>query len=126
MAAVRRPVALPVIVDRPRTRAECIGGIRPCPWISCRHHLLVDVRADGKLTLNAESLEDLPQSCSLDIADSTELSLKAVGKLLGVTRERVRQLETRAIKKLRESSEIIELGERMPARRLPSSQRHHR
>lgn len=27
---------------RPRTRAEC-GTQRPCPWASCRHHLLLEV-----------------------------------------------------------------------------------
>src|SRR5579883_3471647 len=25
--------------DRPRTRAECENGIRPCPYVSCKHHL---------------------------------------------------------------------------------------
>ena len=25
--------------DRPRTRADCLKGPRPCPWIMCRHHL---------------------------------------------------------------------------------------
>lgn len=30
-------------VQRPRTRAECIDGPRPCPWASCRHHLLLEI-----------------------------------------------------------------------------------
>lgn len=24
---------------RPRTRGECRGAERPCPWVSCRHSL---------------------------------------------------------------------------------------
>ncbi len=32
-------------VPRPTTRAECVRGMeaRPCPWASCRHHLLIEV-----------------------------------------------------------------------------------
>ena len=30
-------------VARPLTRAECKDGPRPCPWVSCRHHLLLEV-----------------------------------------------------------------------------------
>jgi hypothetical protein len=26
---------------RPRTRADCINGPRPCPWVGCRHHLAI-------------------------------------------------------------------------------------
>lgn len=36
---------------RPRTRGECLGGYRPCPWVSCRHHLGVDVTEVGSLVL---------------------------------------------------------------------------
>ncbi len=30
-------------VPRPTTRAECLEEARPCPWVSCRHHLLLEV-----------------------------------------------------------------------------------
>jgi hypothetical protein len=32
-------------IPRPTTRAECERGMeaRPCPWVSCRHHLLLEV-----------------------------------------------------------------------------------
>jgi hypothetical protein len=54
--AIRR---LPVIerdpLERPATVGDCRGGVRPCPWLSCRFNLLVDVLEDGNLVLNARS-----------------------------------------------------------------------
>jgi transcriptional regulator len=38
--------------------------------------------------------------CVLDIADQGELTLEEIGKLTGVTRERVRQIEEKALRKL--------------------------
>jgi hypothetical protein len=32
-------------IPRPQTRAECLQEARPCPWASCRHHLLLEVAA---------------------------------------------------------------------------------
>lgn len=43
---------------RPRTRAECADSPRPCPWVSCRHHLAIELalvegrRRAGSLRLN--------------------------------------------------------------------------
>ncbi len=36
--------------ERPRTRAECAGGARPCPWVACEHHLLLEL---GRRTTRA-------------------------------------------------------------------------
>lgn len=33
-------------VERPRTRGDCVEGQRPCPWLSCRHHLAIEVHGD--------------------------------------------------------------------------------
>jgi hypothetical protein len=41
-------------------------------------------------------------ACSLDIADSGGVTLDAAGDLEGITRERVRQIEVRALGKLRD------------------------
>jgi hypothetical protein len=47
------------------------------------------------------------QSCSLDVADSGGETLAAVGELLGVSRERIRQLEEIALRKtLREAKRL--------------------
>src|SRR5690606_10673395 len=52
---------------KPRTRAECKGGPRPCPYISCKHHLFVDVSPrTGAIKLNFPDLEvwELSESCA--------------------------------------------------------------
>lgn len=45
-----------LLVPRPRTRGECLEEARPCPWVGCRHHLLLEVAATKqgppKLVLN--------------------------------------------------------------------------
>jgi hypothetical protein len=90
--------------DRPRTRGECKDGPRPCPYASCRFHLYVDVSpATGALRLNFPDLEpwELTETCALDVADRGGAILEKVGALMNVTRERVRQIETRGLLKLR-------------------------
>jgi hypothetical protein len=36
--------------ERPRTRADCESGARPCPWVACTHHLLLEI---GRRTTRA-------------------------------------------------------------------------
>jgi len=43
----------------------------------------------------------MPETCALDVADRGGATLGEVGSVLGVTRERVRQLEERALRRLR-------------------------
>ena len=52
---LREAALLPVIdeADRPQSRADCAGGQRPCPWVSCKHHLFLDVNPEtGSIKLN--------------------------------------------------------------------------
>lgn len=91
-------------VERPRTRGECREAPRPCPFVSCKHHLYLDVDPrSGSIKLNYPTLEpwDLEHTCSLDIADRGGTTLDAVGELMNLTRERIRQVEVHALLSLR-------------------------
>ena len=71
---------------RPRKRADCVDGPRPCPWASCRHHLGLDVFAGGELVF----VEGLKESCSLDVAERVAgvgLGSDEVAILRGRTRQ---------------------------------------
>jgi len=127
-----------VAPKRPKTRAQCENGPRPCPWYGCKYHLGLDVEATGTIRFNLPSDGDrktkrgkyfteqrlghlTPKTiktiddqlltrfsetptCALDVANDGGLSLDAVGSLLGVTRERTRQIELVAIRKLRKEA----------------------
>jgi hypothetical protein len=102
-AAVERAQLLEAELDRPKTRRECIDGPRPCPHVSCRHHLYLDVNPHtGTIKLNFPDLEvwELGVSCALDIADLGGTPIETVGDLMNVTRERIRQIETQALSRL--------------------------
>ena len=91
-------------MKRPRTRAECIDSFRPCPFASCRHHLYLEVNEiTGGIKLNFpdRELDELEESCSLDVADKGEHTLLQVGGFLDLTRERIRQLEGKALRTVR-------------------------
>lgn len=92
----------PTDIPRPRTRGECAGVPRPCPFVSCRYHLYLDVTQLGSLRLNFPDLEpdELEHSCCLDLADEGRLTLQQVAVTANVTRERVRQVERRILRKL--------------------------
>lgn len=88
---------------KPRTRAECAEGPRPCPFVSCKYHLFVDVSPrTGAIKLNFPDLEvwELAESCSLDVADRGGTTLEDVGAIMNLTRERIRQVEVKALAKL--------------------------
>jgi len=90
--------------DRPRTRAECQHEQRPCPWVSCKHHLYLDVNPrTGSIKLNFPDLEpwELEHTCALDVADDGGHTLEEVGDITNLTRERIRQLELRGLVELR-------------------------
>lgn len=88
---------------RPRRRAECEGAPRPCPFVGCKWHLYLDVTHCGSITYNfpGRELWELEETCALDVADRGGITLERVGELINVTRERIRQLETRGLLELR-------------------------
>lgn len=91
---------------RPTTREECRFGERPCPFVSCKYHLFLDVNPHtGSIKLNFPDLEvwEMPETCALDVADRGGITLEEVGELLNLTRERIRQVEATGLEKLRGS-----------------------
>jgi len=131
---------------RPKTRADCIDGPRPCPWLGCRYHLGVEVeesrnargirffvneagtrRSIGdrgvfvKLWYRGKTLPvskmridrlvsavmSRSQTCALDIAEQGGLTLAEVGSVLGVSRERVRQIESGGLRAIRSGARAL-------------------
>ncbi|MFO0757650.1 MAG: sigma factor-like helix-turn-helix DNA-binding protein [Byssovorax sp.] len=112
---------------KPKMRAECLDGPRPCPYVSCQHHLYLDVSArTGAIKLNFPDLEvwDMNETCALDIADRGGTTLEDVGAIMNLTRERIRQVEVKALAKLealRDMSALRDYVDEGPVgkRRLP-------
>ena len=91
--------------ERPTCRAECWEAERPCPYVGCCHHLYLEVnQQSGSIKLNFPDLEpwELKQTCSLDVAEHGGVTLEGVGELTNLTRERVRQIEVAALRRLDE------------------------
>lgn len=97
----------PADVQRPRTRADCIDGPRPCGFVSCRHHLLLDTQG-ARIKVNFPEvleggdvrLELMRATCALDVADEGGTTLEEVSSNLNVTRERGRQIQEGALRKV--------------------------
>ncbi|HYO95594.1 MAG TPA: sigma factor-like helix-turn-helix DNA-binding protein [Polyangiaceae bacterium] len=113
---------------KPRYRAECVEGPRPCPFVSCHYHLYIDVSPrTGAIKLNFPDLEvwELGDSCALDVADRGGTTLEDVGAIMNLTRERIRQVEVKALAKLEALRDMLALRDYIDEgpvgkRRLPS------
>ena len=91
-------------VERPVHRSQCMQMERPCPFVSCKHHLYLDVNPEtGSIKLNFPDLEvwEMRETCSLDVADRGGITLEEVGEILNLTRERIRQVEVRGLLRLK-------------------------
>ena len=97
---------------KPKSRAECVEGPRPCPYVSCKHHLYIDVSPrTGAIKLNFPDLEvwEMGESCALDVADRGGTTLEDVGAIMNLTRERIRQVEVKALAKLEALKDMMAL-----------------
>ena len=80
----------------PTNRLQCINNFRPCPWVRCKFHLVFEAftfpqkATDDKIV---DKLLTLKESCVQDVADKGEQTLHQIGKILGTSRERIRQIE---------------------------------
>ncbi|MDX1469839.1 MAG: hypothetical protein R3258_10915 [Acidimicrobiia bacterium] len=105
-------------MNRPKTRADCINGPRPCPWLGCKYHLLLDVDDNGTIWIHADanckrtippwgkmdpeqeqelmSLMDTHETCGLDLADEGGITAGEVAQTLGVGERRIYEISRRA------------------------------
>jgi hypothetical protein len=93
---------------RPRTFEECdsvgLGDITPCPFVSCKRHLYLDVNPrTGSIKFNFpdREVDEIPATCSLRVAEHGGRTLDAVAEVMGLTRQRLSQLEDRILDKIR-------------------------
>ncbi|MEM8607358.1 MAG: sigma factor-like helix-turn-helix DNA-binding protein [Myxococcota bacterium] len=90
---------------KPKSRSECKDMERPCPFVSCKYHLYIDVHpVRGSIKLNFPDLEiwEMTETCALDVADRGGITLEEVGEIMNLTRERVRQVETAGLARLQD------------------------
>jgi hypothetical protein len=106
----------------PATRGECKDGPRPCPLVSCRFHLLLDVSKDGRLCRTIPFDENAPESilealsamretCALDVADQGGIFEWELAQLLNLRHTQLADIEARAQRKVKESGIGIEFDE---------------
>lgn len=88
--------------ERPKTRADCQDAERPCPFVACTYHLKYDLNRSGNLKDNWPDVElaDMPATCALDVAELGGATLDQVSVAINTTRELVRQVEMKALRKL--------------------------
>lgn len=98
---------------RPRTRKDCEDGPRPCPYLLCEYNLYLDVNPKtGSIKINFpdRNLDELEETCALDVAKKGGLQLERVGEYVNLTRERVRQIEAEALSHLENERALQEFN----------------
>ncbi len=123
--------------EAPKTRADCIDGIRPCPFVRCQHNLYLEVQENDvnpTLRINFPLLEgphEMGASCALDEAEKGGMILGEVGERLNITRERVRQVQEKAFRKIEKKvrrdkrlQSVVEAWEWSVERGLPAPLDH--
>lgn len=90
----------------PTHRNQCRTLKRPCLFVSCRHHLFLDVNphtGSVKYNFPGQEIHELEETCALDVAERGGATLDEVGRIMNLTRERIRQIEIAGVKKLKET-----------------------
>lgn len=97
-----------ITYNKPKTRGECKKMSRPCLFVSCKHHLYLDISEKTgtiKFYHPEKKIWELEETCALDVADRGGVRLDDIADILNQTKERVRQVESKAIKKMKEICE---------------------
>jgi hypothetical protein len=80
--------------------------------VGCRYHLAIEVNQRlGSLMIvwPDRELWELDETCALDVAAAGWRTLEECGELLNLTRERIRQVQDRALLKLKMTIEAERL-----------------
>ena len=125
----------PIDVQRPRVRGDCElpRGKRPCPYVACRFHLCgigvsfvgrvlvgdivltddaTEAQVDAAIDVMVERVNGSPETCALDVVARRPdgSTLAEVAAPMRLTRERVRQVESKALRKLPPAAKAAMLG----------------
>lgn len=94
---------------KPKVRDDCAQVARPCPFVTCRYNLYLDVTPKGRVHLNFPDIapHEMTHSCALDVRRSNPggMTLEDVGSVLALTRERIRQIQSEALDKMKVDKE---------------------
>ena len=105
---------------RPQKREDCIGGERPCPFISCRYHMLWALSSKKRneapkdiLSMTDEEIVDkalsLSETCVLDVADNGRATFEYIAEILGMTRQAVDHIQNGSVAKEFRSGAMFKL-----------------
>jgi hypothetical protein len=99
------------------TRGACRKLQGPCPHAVCRFNLTSERRDNRGAKPAALHLPVVHESCALEAAEQGGMTLEEIAMRLSLTRERVRQIELGALRKLwaRLGADEVEREEAEPA-----------
>lgn len=84
----------------------CLEVQRPCPRTSCRFHLGPE--------RPGVPLDQLRETCTLDVADRGPATLEEIGAIFDLTRERIRQVETKALERAARNARRMRMDFELP------------
>lgn len=103
---------------RPQSYATCVNtGLgsegKPCPFVSCKRHLALEIRGSSLVVCAPHTVpgkddpdpvididfDSMKETCSNRLFEEPH-TLETIGESLGLTRERVRQIESNGMKAL--------------------------
>jgi hypothetical protein len=84
-----------------------IAGSRPCRFVRCKHSLVGDWDKNGAFSPYYDvDVKELVFTCVHDVAEAGGISLDAIGSIMNLTHERVRQIEADALKKIHRHKDL--------------------
>lgn len=101
----QRPIVRKAYPCKPKIRQECKNIIRPCPFVSCRYNMFLDVFGK-KINTYFDDPTEMIESCALDIAEKYKgMRLEDIAEYLNLSRERIRQIQDQALRNIMLSGE---------------------